>query len=375
MIQYFLTGLAGLALGIVIMRLMQSRPAPQVPGQDGETAVAEGAPLAADAADPDAPPLKGLGSWSTTHKLLAGAGALGLAALALLLFRSPGEGGPTELPPAMASGASAQGIDDVDTMISRLAARLEKNPADGEGFRMLGWSHVMTGHPERAIAPYKRAMALLPANALVHSGYGEALVGVAGNKVTEEARGHFDKALALDPKEPRALYFAALWLAQNGQEKQALEKWLALANSAPAEASWQPDLRARIAETARKLGVDVSARLKGNAPASGAMAAGPLPAATEPPPLDPTVMQAASALPPAQQQTMIDGMVEGLAKRLKDNPRDADGWARLLRSRMVLKQADKAAAELKTARAALKSDPQGLARLNAAIATMGIPGA
>ena len=30
----------------------------------------------------------------------------------------------------------------------------------------------------------------------VAAGYGEALVGVAGNKVTDEAKRHFDQALA-----------------------------------------------------------------------------------------------------------------------------------------------------------------------------------
>lgn len=369
MIQYFLTGLAGLALGLVIMRLIQSRPAPQEvdPASRSELDVEADGPAETTASNPK--------TWSMSQKLLAGAGGLVLVAVALILLRTPEESGPAMSLPSTASGTADQAIGDVDTMISRLAKRLESNPTDGEGFRMLGWSYVMTGNPEKAIAPYKRAMALLPANALVHSGYGEALVGIAKNTVTDEARGHFDKALAIDPKEPRALYFAALWQAQHGKEKEALDKWVALANSAPAEASWQPDLRARIAETAKKLGIDVSARLKAAAQPATAMGTGPMPAATEPPPLDPASMQAASALPPAQRQEMIDGMVEGLAKRLKDNPRDADGWARLLRSRMVLKQTDKAAAELNTARAALKADPQALARLNAAVSTMGIPGA
>ena len=378
MIQYFLTGLAGLAIGIVIMRLIQARPTPNASALDCDVdsahkgAPVDEAPVSVDSADPSGIATVGLRNWTASHKLLAGAGTLGFAALMLLLFRSPDQATATKLPAALSSGAAANGIDDVDTMISRLAARLEKNPGDGEGFRMLGWSYVMTAQPEKAIAPCKRAMTLLPDSALVHSGYGEALVGVATNKVTDEAREHFTKALTIDPSEPRARYFVALWLAQNGQEKQALEKWLLLANSSPAEASWQPDLRARIAETAKKLGVDVSARLVGSSQPGTPIAAGPLTAAIEPPPLDPSAMQAAGALPPAQQQAMIDGMVEGLAKRLKENPGDADGWARLLRSRMVLKQTDKAAAELKIARTALAGNAEGLSRLNASIAALAV---
>lgn len=374
MIQYALTGLAGLALGLVIMRLIRFAPALDMTNPDGDELSMAGLDDQKNAAPAVA------GGWSSSRKFLAGAGMLGLVAAALILFRAPDAGKQAGASPPVALGAAAKSLDDVDTMISRLANRLESNPADGEGFRMLGWSYVMTGHPEKAIAPYKRALALLPANALVHSGYGEALVGIASDTVTDEARSHFDKALAIDAKEPRALYFAALWLAQHGKEKEALDQWVALANAAPSDASWQADLRSRIGSTAKKLGVDVSSRLKAVptstalASTSTAMTGGALPSAIEPPPLDPETMRAAGSLPPAERQAMIDGMVEGLAKRLRDNPRDAEGWARLLRSRVVLGQAGKAAAELKVARASLKSDPDTLARLNAAVANLGISG-
>ena len=166
--------------------------------------------------------------------------------------------------PGAETGVAAGGdkaLDDVDTMIQRLAERLEKNPADGEGFRMLGWSYVMTGHPDKAVEAYEQALPLLPKQANVHAGYGEALVGVAKGTVTQEAKDAFDKAIAADPTEPRARYFQALWLAQHGQEKQALDKWIALASSASADAPWQADLRRQIGETAAKLKVAVPAKL------------------------------------------------------------------------------------------------------------------
>jgi len=255
-------------------------------------------------------------------------------------------------------------------MISRLTERMAKNPNDGAGFRMLGWSHVMTGHPDRAIEPYKKALALLPKDAAVHAGYGEALTGVAKGRVTAEAKAQFEAALALDPAEPRARYFMGLWQAQNGQERQALEAWIALANSGPADAPWQADVRRHITETATKLGIDVSARLK-----TGSAAALPLASGAEPPPLPPATMQAASALPAEDRQRMIDGMVEGLAAKLKANPRDADGWVRLLRSRMVLGQRDQATRDLATARKALTGDAMALSKVNAAALEYGVTGA
>lgn len=354
MLQYLITGLAGVALGIIAMRTWQARD--RLFPKKVET--------------PDeAPPLAGAKDLRlpSNRKLLLGAAVMVGIALATLLIwdRNDGDGASTP-----ATGPNAQQLADVDTMIARLAARLEKNPQDGEGFRMLGWSYLMTGHPEKAIDPYKRALALLPNQANVHAGYGEALASSAGGQVTPDAKAAFDKALRLDPTEPRARYFAALWLAQNGQEARALDQWITLANSGPADASWQADVRRQIDMVSKKLGVDVSARLK----AASVPAAAPGPIGALPPP-DPAAVTAANALPENDRRAMIDQMVEGLATKLKANPANPDGWAKLLRSRMVLKQPDQAAKDLVAARRALAKDPAALAQVNAIAREIGVPGA
>jgi cytochrome c-type biogenesis protein CcmH len=353
MLQYVLTGLAGVAIGVAVVRMMQSR------GKDNANIVQNqtSAYLTSFAF------LSGIGQG---RKLLIGAGLLLVAGTGILLLRGnePLTSAPLNLTPSIAENTAQ--LDDVQTMIDRLAKRLKDNPNDGEGFRMLGWSYVMTGKPELAIDPYKQAARLLPKNSLVLSGYGEALVGVAGGKVTNEAKGLFDNALTLDPTEPRALHFEALWLAQNGQEKEALDRWIALANSGPADAPWQEDVRRRIAETAKKLKIDVSRRLK-------AVSAGP--ASFDMPAVDPVAMQAAQAMPEGDRQAMIDGMVGGLAAKLKKNPKDPEGWAKLLRSRMVLEQSDQAARDLTAARKALEGDSTGLAKVNLIARELRVPGA
>lgn len=352
MLQYVLTGLAGLALGIAVMRIMQTRGQESAEDIEGQGTHLSKVPAL----------LSGLGQG---RKLLIGAGALLVVAAGILIFRNnqPDTSAPLNL---AAAGKPAAQLDDVQTMIDRLAERLKQNPNDGEGFRMLGWSYVMTGKPELAIEPYKQAVRLLPGNPLVLSGYAEALVGVAGGKVTNEAKGLFDNALKLDPTEPRALHFQALWLSQNGQEKQALDKWIALANSGPADAQWQEDVRRRINETAQKLKIDVSGRLK--VAQAGA-------ASLDMPTIDPATMQAAQALPDGDRQAMVDGMVSGLAAKLQKDPKNPEGWAKLLRSRMVLGQADQAARDLATARKALAGDSAGLAKVNSIAREVGVPGA
>lgn len=355
LIQFLLTALAGLVLGVVIMRMIQSR------GEDGRPTTAE---VSVDREGQVEPPAAK--SWprlSQTHMILGSSGVLALLAIAIVFFRPASSPNTVSALPAMtpaASGETAK-LDDVDTMISRLETRLKQNPNDGEGFRMLGWSFQNTGKPAEAVLAYANAVKLLPKRADVQAGYGEALVSVAGDKVTAEAKSHFDEALRIDPKEPRARFFASLYKAQNGNERAALDEWIALSNSAAPDQPWQTDIRQRIEKLAARLGVDVSARLA--SVANPAAAAGGPTAAQ---------MAAARTLPVDQQQSMIDGMVNGLAAKLQRNPDDIDGWLKLIRSRVVLKDTGRARDDLAMARKTFARQPAKLSQVNALADELGL---
>ena len=68
-------------------------------------------------------------------------------------------------------------------------------------------------------------------------------------------------------------------------------------------------------------------------------------------------------------------MVAGLVAKLKANPKDADRWVLLLRSRMVLKQPDQARSDLDLARKSLAGDGDALGKVNAAALKLRVPGA
>jgi cytochrome c-type biogenesis protein CcmH len=70
---------------------------------------------------------------------------------------------------------------------------------------------------------------------------------------------------------------------------------------------------------------------------------------------------------------MIQGMVSGLAARLKQNPRDRDGWERLIRARMVLGQADQAAAAYRDASRAFAGSPADQQALRQTAVQLGVP--
>jgi tetratricopeptide (TPR) repeat protein len=65
----------------------------------------------------------------------------------------------------IAATSSSQGsveLPDVDVMLAKLVARLEKHPDDVKGWKMLGWSYLNTNRPEEAARAYETALKLEP---------------------------------------------------------------------------------------------------------------------------------------------------------------------------------------------------------------------
>ena len=83
------------------------------------------------------------------------------------------------------------------------------------------------------------------------------------------------------------------------------------------------------------------------------------------------VLNAPAALTP-DQLAMAQGMVQKLADELKQNPKDAQGWARLIRSYSVLKEPDKAKAALADALKAFDGDSATQDKIRALAKDLGI---
>jgi tetratricopeptide (TPR) repeat protein len=75
--------------------------------------------------------------------------------------------------PAPTTAAGKQ-LPDVNTMIERLAARLQTTPDDIKGWQMLGWSYFHTAHYKQAATAFARAVELDPTSAEIKVAYEEA---------------------------------------------------------------------------------------------------------------------------------------------------------------------------------------------------------
>jgi cytochrome c-type biogenesis protein CcmH len=271
------------------------------------------------------------------------------------------------------------GLPSVDEMVQRLAERLAQNPKDGEGWRTLGWSYFNTGRYAEAGDAYAKAIELNPGSTELRTARIEALVRSADGTMTSDANNAIEEILSIDPQNGRARFFKALAKQQRGDKTAALADWIKLLGDTDSGEPWVPELKSKISELERDLGVDVAAPAAGpksSAPggvfdALQALDRSPAAPAIEKGP-GPQDVSAAEAMPPADRSAMIRGMVDGLARRLDQSPRDADGWIKLIRSRMVLGETEQARQALSRSVEVFTDDNDQKNRIIAAARELGL---
>jgi cytochrome c-type biogenesis protein CcmH len=270
------------------------------------------------------------------------------------------------------------GLPPVDEMIQRLAARLLQNPKDGQGWRTLGWSYSNIGRFAEAGEAYAKAIELSPNDTEIRNARVEALVRSADGTVTAEARTAIEDTLRIDPKNARARFYRGLATEQAGDKTSALADWREVLRDANPGEPWMPDLRNRISGLERDLGHDAAARptekltiVGGSSETSGVAGAPARPQAIEKGP-SPQDLRTAAAMPPTERSAMIQGMVDRLASRLEKSPRDAEGWIKLIQSRMVLGEAELARQALARSIDAFNDDTEQRDRIIAAAQQLGL---
>lgn len=292
------------------------------------------------------------------------------AVVAALAWR--GSGSDEAAPPAEPAVADAGTIEGLE-------ARVRDNPKDVAAWQALGFARFDQGEFGKAAEAYSRAAALQPDNAVLLSALGEARVmASARDPMPPAALEAFRKAIAIDPKDPRARYFLAVKRDLDGDHKGALSDWTALLRDTPPGAPWEADLKRTIEQVGKINSIETASQIAAaeaaqktafpQAAASAAAASG-LTAGQGIPGPSQEQLQAASGMTPGQQREMAEGMVARLEGKLKADPSNVDGWVMLMRSRQSLGQADRAKKALADAKAA---NPGAAKRLDAEAGVLGI---
>lgn len=249
--------------------------------------------------------------------------------LALLVYGAFGSPGQPDQPLA-ARLQSAPSQQDFALSLARLEAHLAANPTDARGWAILAPIYLRQGRYDDAVRAFARTVRHGGPNAELLAGLGEARIMAAGGVVTAEARESLAEAVRLDARNARARYFLALGKEQDGDAEGAMAALRALLADAEAGADWAEGVRRQVARIEADAG-----------------------------------RTAIAALPQAERDAAIRGMVEGLAARLKADGGTLPDWLRLIRSQAVLGDREAARESVTTARARLSQDTAALAALDA----------
>ncbi|PAQ04702.1 c-type cytochrome biogenesis protein CcmI [Mesorhizobium temperatum] len=286
---------------------------------------------------------------STATRLVATAAVLAVPLVSWGLYSQLGS---PELPSQPLSERLAKNPADssVDELVARAEAHLAANPSDGRGWDVLAPVYLRMQRFSDAVTAYRNAIRLDGDSAARRAGLGEAIASAAGGIVSADAQAAFEAALKLDPANPKASFYLAMGMAQEGRIEEATAGWQKMLAALPRDSAWRAAVEQALAESARQ------------SVASGVPAKGP----------DGGDIDAASSMSPQDREAMINTMVAGLDERLRQNPRDAEGWMQLIRSYVMLGKADQARDALNRGIAVFGSDSEEAKKFTAFAVSLGL---
>jgi cytochrome c-type biogenesis protein CcmH len=233
------------AIALVVYPLLRPEPALA----KGETPAPKAAPLAFALA------------------VAVGLGAVGLYAS---LNNFPWDNPTTAeaLPPGHGSMGAGGSMDQVT---AALEARLQQNPNDFEGWRMLGRTYLVSGDAVKAAAAYEKANSIAPQKDMaLLIDLAEALVLSDDPAVQPRARNILDEALAADGNNQKALWYQGVMAMRAGENDIAKRNFTRLLDGNP-----PPEIREVIVSQLQELGVTVpGAEAPAPMAAAGSMSAG-----------------------------------------------------------------------------------------------------
>ncbi|QPC94020.1 c-type cytochrome biogenesis protein CcmI [Mesorhizobium sp. INR15] len=284
-----------------------------------------------------------------TTRLVATAAVLAVPLVSWGLYSQIGS---PDLPSQPLSERLAKNPADssVDELVARAEAHLAANPSDGRGWDVLAPVYLRMQRFSDAVTAYRNAIRLDGDSAVRQAGLGEAIANAAGGIVSADAQDAFEASLKLDPSNPKASFYLAMALAQEGRASDAVAAWQTMLGKLPPDSPWRGAVEQALAKSGN------------SSVASGEPAKGP----------NAQEVDAASSMSQTDREAMINTMVAGLDEKLRQNPRDAEGWMQLIRSYVVLGKADEARGALSRSIAVFGADSDEARKFTTFAASLGL---
>ena len=158
-------------------------------------------------------------------------------------------------PPQQAQTAGGEQAPSIEEMVERLAARLQQEPGNLEGWVMLGRSYFIMQRYREAAQAYSTAVALdEEENPDLLADYAESLAMAHGNTMAGAPAKLLERALDADPAHPKALWYGGLAAYEVRDYALATDRWQKLMQLLPPDSDKARQLQEYLATAQAGLG-------------------------------------------------------------------------------------------------------------------------
>ena len=160
----------------------------------------------------------------------------------------------------------------IDEMVAKLAARLQQQPDDLEGWVMLARTYTILKRYGEAETAYENVLRLGGENAGVLTDYADAMAMANGGMFSDQTGALLTRALELDPGNVKGLWLAGHWKNQSGAYTEAINYWQQAAAKLPPGSEDAAVIAQQISDVQGQLGISAA---PAPAVAAATAAAGP----------------------------------------------------------------------------------------------------
>lgn len=143
------------------------------------------------------------------------------------------------------------------TLLPNLEKKLEANPDDRDGWKLLGKSYLTIGEFSNAKRALMRAYSLEKADPDLLAQLAEATAMERGGDLSGKAGEFLDDALSLNPEHEQSLWLKAIATQQAGNHEEAITRFEALRAGVSGNASAQASIDEMLNQSKTALGMNV----------------------------------------------------------------------------------------------------------------------
>ena len=137
-------------------------------------------------------------------------------------------GNPRALDPTQTVAPQQMTPEKINEMVASLAAKMQANPDDMQGWLMLARSYKSLGRFDEAVQAYAKAEKVINDDPNLLASYAEAIAMANGKGITGKSVQLIERALKIDPKHGHSLFLAGAAAMEAGDTKKAIAYWEAL---------------------------------------------------------------------------------------------------------------------------------------------------